>query len=540
MRKAVAALLFLISGAAGFAQQKTDKAEVTEGPEVQSRKSYLSDVVGNDADGYYIIRFVKRKQMLEHVNKNLVTDRSVEIPDRYAYKELKRYYSGVTMVGDEMYMLSTVTDKTANTFTLFAQAIDKKQLVPSTELKMVYTYTYTPAKGVMFGGRSRSADYELGFTPSYALSDDKSHILFYRNAAASGASKKERMHLYSFDSKLNELWDNEIELPYDADLFSFDGLTVDNEGNAFITGIEYQERAEARMSRRGGLPSYKYHLLSYKEKGKKMRDYTVELNNNFITDVRTGIAPNGDLVAVGFYSEKGSFSVKGAFYMTIDGETRQVKKQKTTAFETEFITQYMSDREKRKTEKREAKGKSVELYEFDLRNLILQNDGGATIIAEQYYMYTTTTTTRGANGTTTTTTTYHYIYNDIIALSFNSDGSLGWKTKVPKRQHSINDGGALSSYAYAAVGNKLYLIFNDNPKNLYLKDGEQPFQSGGAVSLVTINAINGEATRELLFTVQRGDINLRPKMCLQTGDREMLIYGTRRKTYQFGKVVFDK
>lgn len=540
MKRSLFVTLLLLCQLLTFAQQKTDKAEVTEGPEVQSKKSYLSDVVGNDKTGYYIIRFVKRKRLLEHVNKELVTDRSSVIPDYVDYKGLKRYYSGMVMVGDVMYMLSTVTDKTANSFTLFAQTIDKTQLVPETELKEVYSYTYTPAKGGMFGGRSRSADYFSSFTASYAISDDETRILFYRNAAASGEGKNERMHLYSFDNKLKSLWDSEIELPYEAALFSFNGLTVDNDGNAFITGMQYQERTEARMSRREGVPSYKYHLLSYKEKGKKMRDYTIELDNNFITDVRTGVAPNGDLVAVGFYSEKGSYSVKGAFYMTIDGETRQVKKQKTTAFETEFITQNMSDREKRKTEKQEAKGKKVELYNFDLRNLILQNDGGATIIAEQYYMYTTTTTTRGANGTTTTTTTYHYIYNDIIALSFNSDGSLGWKTKIAKRQHSVNDGGAMSSYAYAAVGNKLYLIFNDNPKNLYLKEGDQPYQSGGAVSLVTINANNGQATRELLFTVERGDINLRPKMCLQTDDREMLIYGTRRKTYQFGKVTFDK
>lgn len=531
------------------AQQKTDKAEVFEGIETPMKKSSLSEIVGSDETGYYIILTQKRQLLLQHLGKDLKVISTTEIQQKMDYQDTKRYYSGIVMLGKNMYMLSSVTFKEKKVTTTYIQKINKQTLAIEPTLQEIESFSYETQRGGViiggFGNQRRINDMISSMSVSpHVVSDDKSHILLYRNMGITRENPKEQIKMQVFDENFKPVWKSETELPYDAELFTLNYVDVDNKGNVYMTGVEYQDRKSSRTSRREGKPSYKYHLISYKDGGKKMRDYPVELSDNFITDVRIDIADNGDLVTVGFYSEKGSYSVKGAFYMTIDGESRQVKKQKTTAFETDFITQNMSEREKKKVERREAKGQSAELYEFDLDHLILQNDGGATLIAEQFFIEIQTVTTTNPNGGSSTRTIYHYYYNDLIALSFGPDGSLVWKVKVPKRQHTTNDGGYYSSYAYAAVGNKLYLLFNDNPKNLFLQPNERPHYSFGkeiAVSIVQIDANSGAMSRELLFTTSRGDITIRPKMCLQTGEREMLIYGERRrKTYQFSAVTFKK
>lgn len=524
-------LLALTFALSAFSQPKTDKAEILEGPEVPSKKSVLSDIVGSDPSGYYIVRTAKRKKLLEHMDKSLVTDKSVEIPVKMDYNGHKRYYFGVLKMAKKMYLISTCTDKENKTFYVFAQGIDKNSLAIDQGLQMVYSTTYES---------NRDAPYYFPYT----VSEDSTRLLFHYSGNKSREEGNERIHFYVCDENLKQLWDREVELPYASDLFSIDQIRVDNDGNPFITGIEYQDKSTSRQSRREGKPNYKYHLLSYKEKGSRQKDYPIELDNYFITDMRIGIADNGDLISTGFYSEKGSYSIKGAFYMSIDGESRRVKKEKTTAFEKDFITQNMTDREKKKVDRREKKGEDPELYQFSFDNLIIQNDGGATLIAEQYYVIEHTYTTTDSQGHTKTRTTYTYVYNDIIALSFASDGTLSWKTKIGKRQATNNDGGYYSSYAYAAVGNKLYLIFNDNPKNLFLAEGEVPYSSFGkeiAVSLVTIDASTGKSSRELLMTGSRHDLIIRPKMCFQTGEREMLVYGVNgRKSYQFRKLTLQK
>ena len=81
-------------------------------------------------------------------------------------------------------------------------------------------------------------------------------------------------------------------------------------------------------------------------------------------------------------------------------------------------------------------------------------------MAEQFYIRVVTTTTTSANGGTTTTTTYYY-YNDIIALNFDENGELVWKTVIDKYQMSVNDGGYYSSFFTILQGNDINIIYND-------------------------------------------------------------------------------
>jgi hypothetical protein len=519
-----------------FAQTKTQKASIISGEEVDTKRSSITAIAGNDETGYYTVRtqggMMSYGIFFEHIDKNMKVDVSTKLS-----KDDAPFYSFSKMMEGKLYLFCVEEDEDAKTITLSYQRVDKKTLVPEVEETDIAVSKVSKKRDV----------YRSGTVFLYNISPDESNMLVYtlnKEKNDNGELPSDtKFHLSVFNSSMAKQWEKDVKVPFGPDVFSVEQVKVDNNGNVYIIGIEYQEKTEARNSRREGKPSYTYHLYRYSNKGEEVLEMPLDLKGKFITDVQVDGAPNGDLIASGFYSEKGSFSIKGAFYMAIDSKTHDVKVQNMSEFDSEFITQYYSEKEKKKTKKKEEKGDEPELFSFDLNELLIRQDGGATLIAEQYYMYTRTYTTYDPNTHMSTThTDYYYNYNDILVLSFNKDGSLAWKTKIPKRQTTMNDGGYYSSYSFAMIDDKLYFIFNDNPKNLFAQPGvkPQPFLRGSkelAVMLVQVDA-SGKATKELLMTTEKGDLIVRPKLCEQTAAREMLILGEKSKSYQFSKVVF--
>lgn len=520
--------LFLFTAFPGSlnAQTKTKKVTILEGEEVDTKRSSVKEIVGSDETGYYTVRQEKTHLFIEHLNKQMVVDKSQQISE-----DDEDYYNYSTMMEGNFYLFSIETDTKALTSTLFYQKVDKKTLVAET----------TPHEMVVAKMRSKRDIYGHF---SHSISPDESKLLYYskdREKEDADIVTDSRFHLTVFDSKMTKEWEKDVKIPLPPNQFAVQQVKIDNDGTVYIIGIEYQDKQDARVSRREGNPTFTYHVYRYANKGADALDMPIELKDKFITDVQIDAAPNGDIVAAGFYSEKGSFSIRGAFYISIDGKTRQVKAQNFSEFEVDFITQYFTEKEKKKTEKKEAKGDAPELFDFDMDELLMRADGGVTLIAEQYRHYQVCTTTSTANGGTTTTCTDYYVYNDIMVITFNPDGKIAWKCKVPKRQTTREDYGYYSSYAYVAIDDKLFFVYNDNPKNLYLQPGEKIYNytpaKEAAVILVEVDA-TGKITRELLTTTEKGDLDIRPKMCVQTGAREMLILAERSRMYQFSKVTF--
>jgi hypothetical protein len=531
-------LTVLVTAVALFAaaQTKTNKVAITDGPENDTKKSVVIGMFGHNDKGYFTLRREKKSLLVEHLNNSMAVDKSVEMEDLKLGKNDLQFIQALQM-GDHFYMMYLLHDDKTEEVALLYKVLDPSSLLtegqPIELAREKFVYEKKFMRGLIFAG----------FNPFRLLrSEDETHFLLMTSnpfLAEEGSDIKMKMEV--FDTEFKKEWETDADLGFKSDLFTVSNITLDDNGDVSIVGVEYKEKLTAKQMRRAGKPNYTHHLIRYTEKGTKVMSMPIELNGKFITDLRIETALTGDVVVAGFYSEVGSFSIKGAFYLNIDPKTEQVKAEKFSEFDNEFITLGLTDREEKKVKKKEAKGEEAEMNEFDMRELILRGDGGATLIAEQYMFYVVTTTTRGANGQTITTSTYHYLYNDIIVISFNPDGELLWKTKIPKRQHTINDGGAYSSYSLMVTGDKLFFIFNDNPKNLFLAAEETPynFSASKDLAVVIVEVDNsGKATKEMLFTTERGDAMVQPKISEQVNDNEMIICSQRSKIFQYSKLTF--
>jgi hypothetical protein len=431
----------------------------------------------------------------------------------------------VVYQNDQIFIFSSARDKKTKRNILSSQSVNKKSFTLNDDKQEIAE--------VDFSGFTRLNAGSFG----YEMSRDSSKLFVSYNLpyAKRGA---ERFGFHVFDNKLNQIWQKQITLPYTDELFSIEDYVVDNEGNVHVVGVAYKK---VRKTKRKGEPNYSYHVLTYENNGVDVSDNIIEVEGKFLTDLKLAINDDLDVMCGGFYSSLGTFSIEGSFFLKIDGDSYEIVSESYEDFGIDFITQNMSNRQERKAKKKDAKGKEVEMYEYDLDNIILREDGGAVLIGEQYYVNVVTRTSTDANGNTRTTTTYYYHYDSIIVINIAPDGTIEWTEKIGKIQATTNDHGFFSSYALSVVKDKLYFVFNDNPKNLFYTGEGKLYNfirnKESLVVLVTIDS-EGNQKREALFSMREADILTRPKVCEQISATEMVVFGQRKKSHRLGKITF--
>ncbi|MDH5381306.1 MAG: hypothetical protein OEW75_10665 [Cyclobacteriaceae bacterium] len=455
---------------------------------------------------------------LEHYDNKLKQIKSVELD--LSSNNARRTYEFIIELNNTLFLYSSFKNQKDKKNYLFVQTINKTNLKLNDDLKKIAEIDYSN------NSKNNAGNY------NFKLSRKKSKVLIYYNLPFD-KKENERFGLHVFDSKMNQLWEKEIILPYEEKLFSVEDYDVDSNGNVHLLGIVYDEKV--KVSRKGK-PNYKYHILSYHNSGNDLREYTANIGGKFLTDMQIAINDNNDIICAGFYSNEGTVSIMGSYFLKIDFKTREVITKSFKEFDLDFITQNFTERQEERAKKRADKGHNVEMYQFDLDDIILKDDGGAVLIGEQYYVRTVTTQT----GNGTTTTTYNYFFNDIIAVSMNPDGSIDWAKKIPKRQITSNDGGFYSSYYLAVYKDRLNFIFNDNIRNISDPDPTRVWPFTGRKGIVVMVELNsrGEMTKQPLFASKEMGTIIRPVVAEQISQNEVILFGQWKKNQRFARVLF--
>jgi hypothetical protein len=539
------AIVIIITGVhfSASAQAVTKKVAIDVGENMPAKKSYVGGIIGSDETGTYIMRTYKNDTYIEHLNKSMTFDVSYEIPeDKTEYNGNEAIFNSAKLVNNKLYYIWSVVDGSNKKY--LVEEVNKNSLESEGSFREIYSVASQKVGRLI----KRTVYDDLEFLQS----ENEEHILLLTEEE----SKSDKSYsVVMYNSNFEQTWKGKITIPKKQENFEVRRIALENDGTIYITGRELQEKKEARKSKKEGRPTYTYFIYHFTEEGQTVTEIDLDLKDKFLIDAYAKTNPDGNIVVAGFYSETGSTSIKGVFYELINSKTEEVLMRKLSPFDKEFVTEYYSKSEKRSADRKErSRGEEPELESFDMRDLILKEDGGGTLIAEQYYVYVQTVTTTSSNGGTTTRVVYHYHYNDIIVLNFDASGNLLWKCKIPKRQHSTDDGGYYSSYCMAAIGDKLYFIYNDKAKNLALPKGKVPSTVSSWTDLNVVIAevdVNGKLTREFLSSKEPNKITARPKISAQTGKLELLLYGeqvksfrffsrSRAKVYQFAKITFKE
>jgi hypothetical protein len=502
--------------------------------------SYLSEILGNDGSGFYALRRQLKggimtggspqKIYIEKYNQDMKLKKSKEIDLRY--KKKKRDFEKVLYLNNQFYLMTSFNNKAHKANYLFVQSIKKKSLSLSNKIKKI---AESPARDEYREGKF-----------NFHISKDSSNVLIYSQLPYQKKGA-ERFSLQVFDNNFEKKWERDIQLPYPDNRFSITDYRVDNNGNVYLLGVLYEN--QSGFLRRN--MNYQYIILAYTEDGEESEEYDVNMKDKFITDLTFRVGKDGKLICSGFYSEKNSFSIKGTYFFQIDPITSEVSNANYKEFDFDFVTEYYSDRKKRKAKKAEEEGntrRSAELYQYSLNDLILRSDGGAVLIAEQYYVERREDSrlTNGGfynpygfrNNQFRENIEYYYNYNDIIIVNIRPNGEIQWASRIPKRQETRNDGGYYSSYAMAIVRDKICFVYNDNGKNFGAKKNNRRYGFNGSNSILALTEVgmNGSVNTYPISSNREQGIITRPKICKQIGKRKVAIFGERGKRFKFGKL----
>ena len=442
--------LFLLLGLFGllnqtFSQTTNNNVTVLLGKTGREPgKSTISDVVGTLNGKVFMVRnsfgFANGSFYVESydADMNLIT-RAEQNPgvdgDKYFPEEC-------VLFGNQLLLISSNKNKKTDMLDIFYQVLDENKLQASKGPQLIASVSNIS----MF--KYGSFDLEL--------SANRNRLAIITQPPFD-KNNPDRLSVTVFDEQKNQVWKKDFVLPYSDKLFATEKYVLDNNANFYLLGRLYQDKV---VEKRDGQPNYSYHAIAWYNNGSDMKDVLISMKDHFITDLTMKVADNGNIVCGGFYSDQGTFSIRGTYFVSIDATSQQILTQGTREFDKDFLTQFMSSN-------KAEKGK--ELVNYNLDNMILRSDGGVLLLAEQYYI-TQSTYTYYVNGIPQTRTTYYYHYGSIIVVNVNPDMTIAWATKIPKNQVTTDDGGYFSSYAFMVTGSNIYIVFNDNPKNLNITD----------------------------------------------------------------------
>lgn len=287
--------------------------------------------------------------------------------------------------------------------------------------------------------------------------------------------------------------------------------------------------------------------------GYKRKTYQVELDKDHIVNtIAFAINSQNNLVAAGYYSDfAGVFrglTIQGVFsfeYNPLDN--RVLSKMLSPYNQKDYQNAYG------KQAKRFKKGIPPNHY---MRELILKSDGSLSLVSEYYQV------TQSSSGIVSTVS---YIYGDILVTDLDSKGNINWLQSIPKIQvftrPSLNisfstsggfatlgfsialmkDKSVFLSYLLSVQEDKIYFVYNDNPKNLEIPLDEKPKimknLNKGTPTLISMDQ-TGFIKREALPGAKNDELVLRPRINKEVDSNTIYVYGNKKKLDKIGRLIF--
>ena len=515
----------------------TNDYRLLVGPDLPSKSAFtVSEIFGHDASGYYVIRSKKRGMfgsMAFYKNSGSINEKAKFFIEKYDYQlklvksidldeilERAGYeYHFIDYQNKKIQLYITQYNYDQKSRALFTQEIDQESLLPIGE--PIELHRNNDLKSSNFKGEL----YASSVSPN-----ERYNFLLIESDIKDKDSRN--LVLLSFDQDFNKMWETELNIPFPKKYVDVMSVKIDNFNQAHIL-VKIKNEVNPQL--------YQLKIYSIIDEGGVTKEMMLNVPDRHLSNIQTASFNENELVCAGFYSNKQYSSIAGTFYFKLDFVHQQILEEKYSEFEIDFITLFMSDKNAKKMEKKDKKGKDVEMPDYKLDELIIKEDGSILLIAEQFRI-DVVTSYYGQYGASTTT--YYFNYNDIIVVNYSKAGDVQWMTKVPKAQRTAGDEGFYSSYSMIMQDDNLYFIYNDNLDNFLLDDVKKirnyvPTSTNSATMISHIDQ-DGKHKKEVLLYNQQLDAVVKPTISRHLSRNEIILYAHRGSNQNFIAVDLKK
>ncbi len=522
MKILIKVLFFLGLSATSFAQKVS-----VEWGELKRVSGTVIQLLPSRENEFYALRWsggnvLGSYQISRHVGFEIVAKKKIKLVAENSIAN----FEGVRIVDGQLAVF--LSDKRENQNHLFIQTFDEN-LEPNNEIQKIASFDLD---------RSR----KKGFFDIIQSNDKKLLGIVWEIPG-----RKDEHDIYGFkiyDKDLNLINDGEYPLPFHPKLSTIHSHHISNKGDYFLALTEYEDK-ESTRNFKTELDYKALHVLHINDDG--LDDFILDTEGKRVEAMSLSSSDDNVFTVTGVYGEMGQRGILGIFYQRINLENGKVINEGFQEFDESFITQDWSERERKKADKKEEKGRGItpQLYNYRMKEVTILEDGSIIGTMEQFYIRVQSDSDFRMG---TSTQNYYYYYNDIIAYKINKEGDFSWVKRVKKSQASVNDNGSYSSFASFVANNQLFFIFNDNLSN-YRSDGTFIEGNGvytatysrkkNTVAITSIDMSNGEIQRKTFFDRSEIDALAVPKIFrVNYETNEMILYSIWGRKEKIGIVRF--
>jgi hypothetical protein len=492
--------------------------------------------LGNSADGY--IQLGHRQGESLSFQKfdpklHLSSEKEADISN------LPRDYSSeyFTQLGDKYYWFFSTWEKGEGKETLYAQEVDVKTGGLKGSAREILSTTKLGGTLVMSGWSGHLED-KWNFYHSF---DKKQLLIEYRKKPErrDDSRSNDVIGFHVFDENLQKVWGREIRMPYTEKKMDNEDYQVDRNGNVYTLAKVYNEEDGDRKH-----PDYRFEILKWSKDQPQVTKIPFRFTDKFVSSALILEDEKGGVFVSGLYSRKRkSNSSDGVFLLKLDPNSNEMSSvmKGTYEFPASLLTQFESARKRRRLERKDDKDEAEETN-LVLRDVRIGEDGSIQIIGEEYFVEVVT-----YYDGKTTHTTYYYHYNDIMAMTLNSDGSLRWAQKIPKAQvsatgYSRRSPGDMGFKSYN-FGGDTYFFFMDRESNMELDQEHAPDlhndKSRGVLVSVKVDQ-SGKMSKSLVFNGREEKVRISPMDFDEVGGNQLIVRGrARHNESQAALITFE-
>lgn len=348
----------------------------------------------------------------------------------------------------------------------------------------------------------------------YKLSIDQNYTLYYYPIFVDGMIRY--MKMTCMDRAGEVVYKSFLTINRPERDMEYAKALVDNAGNGYLI---FTAEKDAQDNVKGD----EYYVIRIDKINGQQTSYTIKCEKEIFGEPQFEIDnANGTLLFCGFYDDKGDpadAAANGFFYLKYDAPNGLLKQSNYSPFPSAFMTSLTG----------RSAGMSNRLFTFNIRKMLLRMDGGALITAESVIRDKREVVTMSPSIMSTPYNTYRTIftfaYNDIIAFSFNPDGSIDWSAIMRKKQLSEDDDGFNSSFAFINEKDKVHFLYLDE------------ISTSASLDAYDLNS-SGTSQRVILFGQEEKDVFLIPKQGKQVAPNEVVIPSVKNGSFRLVRVQY--
>lgn len=457
---------------------------------IMSNAVKLIEIVGHDSSGFYILQ-EDYSFFIEKFNNNMefLTTSRLKIHKGLKSRKLEK----LVLFHDTLYLF--ISEQRFRETSLFAQVLDKNTLTPVGKERQIYSTNNLKGNFPEFIFQYSLLQNKLLVISRLNLYNQKNIILDF----------------IVLEQGLKKQWTKQEILQYNYQPPRDITYTIDEDGNLHVLSLIYEVKWLLHLFE--DLKA-QYLVLSYTNSGESFNKYIIDIVDKYIRGIKIIAGNKGTFICAGFYSRYYRYGIAGVFNFSVNPTNRGLKPIKTYRFDSEFLTSLSNERQARNRKS---------LYGYELRNLVLRDNGDVVIVGEQEYEQR-----------------YDNV-NNIILVGINSFGDVKWKNFIFKTQ----TGDQYTSFSLVAPYDKknVKLLYNEDARNSTeagLEDRKSFFyRSNSYVVIKNIDEYGYIESDSLLFR-KKNEPAPYPSYTYDFRDGRIIMISKYYRNYQFLKMrLFD-